>query len=227
MKYLLTSQGLRTRSIRQALETLGGKSAEEISVAIINEAHAVEDGDKRWNIAEIANTAKVLGGEVDLVNLLALDKSQIFSRINACDVIFVVGGNTDYLRSVYLKSGFDEVLSQLGEDKVYVGSSAGSMVLGIRLPNNARSVLYNDQEIFGTESYLELFDFSFVPHMDGDTFFSCRRNIVMENLSTFEPLTYCLTDDQALSIENGEVTFVGGTPLAIKNGEVISETSLE
>ena len=49
----------------------------------------------------------------------------------------------------------------------------------------------------------------------------------MENLATFAPLTYCLRDDQALSIENGEVSFVGGTPLVIRNGEIISETSVE
>ena len=171
MKYLLTSQGLRTPEILQACEKLVGKPASEISVAVVNEAYAVEIGDKRWNVEEISNTSKVLGGELDLVDLLSLDEEQIMQRVACKDVIFVVGGNTDYLRSVYRKSGFEKVLTSLPNNKVYVGSSAGSMVLGIRLPGASRGVLYNDQEIFGTESYLEFFDFSFVPHLDGDEFF--------------------------------------------------------
>ena len=227
MKFLLTSQGFTTKSIVQACENLLQKPAKEISIAIINEAHAVQLGDKRWNVDEIGRIASSLGGELDIVDLLALDKEQIFQRVANKDVIFVVGGDTDYLRSVYSKSGFDEILALLPEENVYVGSSAGSMVLGVRLPIEARGVLFDDQEIFGINKYLELFDFSIVPHMDGDAFFNCRRDIVMEHLSTFEPLTFCLRDDQALVIDGKEISFIGGNPLTLKNGEVISETSVE
>ncbi len=224
MKYLLTSAGFTTDEIVSSCEKLVGKSRQDISVAIINAAHAVELGDKRWMINELALIADTFGGLVDIVNLLSLSCADQESRIKACDMIYVVGGNTDYLNSVYRSSGFVDVLSKLPQDMVYVGSSAGGMVLGKRLPSKARSLLYNEQKEFGADGYLEIFDFALVPHMDGEVFKNCRKDIVLDQLNDFDELAYCLKDTQAVIVDGDGISFEGGAPMMIRNGGLTDPT---
>lgn len=221
MKYLLTSSGLTTAEIVDECERLVGKDRNEISVAIINEAYAFEIGDKRWMIQEFRRISENFGGNVDLVDLLALNEEQVATRISEADVIYVIGGNTDYLYRVFLESKFEELLNELPSSVVYVGSSAGSMVLGKRLPSVARKLLFDGQLEFEIEDYFLHFDFAFLPHMDGPDFENCREDIVKENLETFEPLTYCLNDSQAMSVVESEIRFIGGKPLILQNGKVV------
>lgn len=222
MKYLLTSAGFTTEEIVITCENLVNKNRQDISVGIINEAYAVEQGDKRWMINELSSIANKFGGAVDIVNLLSLSDINQQGRIEACDMIYVVGGNTDYLNSVYRSSGFDSILTKLREDMVYVGSSAGGMVLGKRLPSKARAVLYDEQQEFGTDGYLEIFDFALVPHMNSEVFQNCTQDIVCDELQGFDEVAYCLNDAQAIAIDGGDISFIGGVPLIIRNGEAIN-----
>ncbi len=77
---------------------------------------------------ELNRTSRIFGGEFELVNLLALGIDKIVERLNLADLIFVVGGHTDYLMSVFNKSGLSNRLADLLSDKVYVGVSAGAMI---------------------------------------------------------------------------------------------------
>src|SRR5690606_37109884 len=101
---------------------------DQITIGVINEAFAVEEGDKRWVLDNLNSVASNFSNEIDIVDLLALSIEEVEKRLADKDVIFVVGGDTDYLMSVYQKTGFDKLLPKLLETKVYVGSSAGSMV---------------------------------------------------------------------------------------------------
>lgn len=221
MKYLLTSSGYTTPKIVNACENLADKDRKEISVGIINEAFAVEIGDKRWMIQEFQRIADNFGGTIEAIDLLALSENEQAQRLEGIDVVHVIGGNTDYLRNVFETSGFENNLKALGEKVVYVGSSAGSMVLGKRLPSDARKVLFDGQREFSSDDYFGYFDFAVVPHMNSVSFEKCRKDIVLENLSTFEALSYCLDDSQALAISGGKIDYVGGQPLVIKNGAII------
>lgn len=154
MKYLLTSTGFYTTTIADALVDLVGKPKEEISFGIINEAYAVEEGDKSWVFEELNNYRKHFSGICDLVNLLALTKEQVIERIEQCDVIYVLGGNTDYLMGVFNKSGFGALLRNQFSDKVYVGSSAGSMVMCNRVSTQAYLEIYGENLDFNIDSYL-------------------------------------------------------------------------
>lgn len=61
----------------------------------------MEPGDKRWSFDEMYNLSRVVGGEIDVVNLLALDLKTIEQRMDFADVIYVVGGLSDYLMTVF------------------------------------------------------------------------------------------------------------------------------
>src|SRR3989344_1367597 len=145
MKLILCSEGFYTEEIVIKCEELVGKPRSAISIAVINEAYAVDhDNNLPWVLENLNMIKNNFGGNLELVNLLALDIKTIKERIMHHDVIFVVGGHTDYLMNVFNTTGFSKILPELLKTKVYVGSSAGSMVLGKRLSSEAykKSTIY-------------------------------------------------------------------------------------
>ena len=90
MKLVLTSSNINQEEILKEILDLVGKPAKDISVAVLNEASSVEEGDKRWLIEGLDFLSKTFGGTIELINLLALDISKIEKRIEKCDIIYKV-----------------------------------------------------------------------------------------------------------------------------------------
>ena len=108
MKLLLCSEGFQTPNTVQACIGLVGKPKEEISVAIINEGFSVEEGDKRWVLENLNDVANNFPAELDIINLLALSIDEVAARLADKDVIFMVGGNADFLMTVLAKTGSEQ-----------------------------------------------------------------------------------------------------------------------
>lgn len=64
MKLILCSEGFHTQNTVEACIKLVGKPKDQISIAIINEAFAVEEGDKRWVLDNLNSVASNFRGEV-------------------------------------------------------------------------------------------------------------------------------------------------------------------
>lgn len=210
MKQLLTSSGFTTQAIADALENLVGKNKDEITFAIINEAHAVEDGDKSWILNELANFRNYFTGYVALVDLLALDKQGILKQALECDVIYVLGGNTDYLMKVYNDTGFAQMLLEELNDKVYVGSSAGSMVVCNRVSTQAYEEIYGESNDYGIKKYVGMNNFSIKPHLGSLEFKNNREEVLTRISKTFNGKIFGIRDDQSIVVEQNEIKFVGG-----------------
>ena len=217
MKALLTSAGLRTPELTGLLSGLVGKSLDKISIAVVNEASAVEPGDKRWSFDEMYSLSRVVGGEIDVINLLALDLKTIKQRMDFADVIYVVGGLSDYLMTVFERTGFSELLrDRLLNEKVYVGASAGSMVLGRRITTEGyRQVYRKGEQDFGVNEYLALVDFSIFPHLDSPEFIRNRIEIIDNATIDFDYPVYAIQDTQAVVVNGDEVSFIGGDAVKI------------
>ena len=170
MKLILASAGFSTPEIANKCAELVGKSKDGINIAVINEAYAVEHGDHGWVLTDLSQIKDGFKGRMELVNLLALDLAKVKERIELADVIFVVGGHTDYLMSVFRKTGFDKLLPRLLKTKVYVGSSAGSMVLCNRVSTEAYAKIYGEEEDYGIDSYLGLVNLAIKPHLGNPLF---------------------------------------------------------
>ena len=210
MKLLLTSAGIRTQELADTLSGLVGKSLENINVAVINEASAVEPGDKTWFFNEINDLRKYVGGDIDFVNLLALNINEIKERVAFADVIYVVGGNPDYLLYLYNKTGFASLLKDtLLNEKVYVGSSAGSMVLGRRGSTNEYQNYYGEDRTFGTTDYLGAVDFVIKPHFEAPDLPKNHKDILLKASIEEQQLIYAVRDDQAIIVNDETVSFVG------------------
>jgi dipeptidase E len=218
MKLVLCSEGFHTQNTVDACVELVGKPQNQIKVGIINEACAVEQGDKRWILDNLNSVAKHFPAELDIINLLALSIDEVEARLADKDVIFVVGGNTDYLMHVFNKSGFSDLLRKLLEEKVYVGSSAGSMVIGRRISTEAYKQVYGEDQDFGITEYLNLVDLAIKPHLDSDNFPNNRADKLDKYASGTEFPVYGLSDDGAIVINGDKQTFIGSEAHKVKNG---------
>lgn len=216
MKLLLCSEGFHTPNTVQACADLCGKPQDEIKIAIINEGYAVEGGDKRWVLNNLNDVAKNFPAELDIVNLLALTLDEVEARILEKDVIFVVGGNTDYLMHVFNKSGFAKLLPKLLETKVYVGSSAGSMVMAKRVPGEAYRKIYGEPYDYGVTEYLGFVDLAIKPHFMSPHFPNNRPEVLQEVASGMSFPVYGLQDDSAILIDDAEQKFIGSEPYEVK-----------
>lgn len=214
MKLVLCSEGYSTKEIVDKCVKLVGKPKDSISVAIINEAYAVENNNLWWVLKNLNRVKDNFGGNLELVNLLALDLSEIKKRIESSDIISVVGGHTDYLMSVFNKSGFSKLLPEFLKTKVYVGSSAGSMVLGRRLSADAYLKIYHEQSPYGISKYLELVDITIMPHLD-NPHFANRREILQDASSKHSGAIYGLRDDSAIVVEGNKISTIGSDPLIL------------
>lgn len=209
MKLVLCSEGFHTPNTVKACVDLVGKAQDKISVAVINEAYAVEEGDKRWVLHNLSSVADNFPAEMDIVDLLALPIKEVEKRIMTKDVIFVVGGNTDYLMYVFNKTGFAKLLPKLLETKVYVGSSAGSMVIGKRVSSEAYHKVYGERDSFGITEYLGFVDLAIKPHLDSEHFPNNRAHILEDVASGMDLPVYGLRDDSAIVVDGSKQTFVG------------------
>jgi dipeptidase E len=101
-------------------------------------------------------------GVLELTALPSLEADQWIPTVRATDVLLVNGGDPLYLHHWMRESGLADLLPTL-RDTVYVGFSAGSMVMtprigepfiGWRPPNG------------GDDATLGLVDFAIFPHLD-------------------------------------------------------------
>lgn len=220
MKFVLCSEGFHTPNTVEACVKLVGKPQDQISIGIINEAFAVEEGDKRWVLDNLNSVAHNFSGEIDIVDLLALSIEEIEKRLADKDVIFVVGGDTDYLMSVYKRTGFDKLLPKLLESKVYVGSSAGSMVVGKRISAAAYRLIYGEDSKWNIDQYVGLVDLSVMPHLDSPHFPN-RKESLLEAVGNFKGKVYGLRDDSAVVVDGDDISTIGIEPIIIENGVLI------
>ena len=100
-------------------------------------------------------------GALDLTSLPSIDKERWVSWVREADALLVNGGDTLYLCHWMRESGLAGLLPSL-PDTVYVGLSAGSMVLTPRI--GERFVHWKPPT--GDDSMLGVVNFSIFPHLD-------------------------------------------------------------
>ncbi len=211
MKLLLTSAGIRTQEIADKLAELTGKDHSYINIAIINEASAVETGDKTWLVNELSDLKRYIGGSIDFINLLALPLSEVEARVKFADAIYVLGGNPDYLYQVFQKTGFAHLLLEKSlDDKVYVGSSAGSMILTKRAKSQTYLDMYEKEKTFGIQEYFGIVPIIFRPHMESSDLPKYNYDKLREVSSDLDCDLYALKDSQAICVADDAMSFVGG-----------------
>lgn len=170
MKLLLTSGGVTNPSIRAALEELLGKPVGEAGALAIPTAQYghpwVGPGVKAWEFIAGRSTNPMVDlgwasvGVLELTALPSLDREQWEPVVREADVLLAAGGDVLYLCHWMRESGLVDLLPSL-EDTVWVGLSAGSMVMTPEVGSD----FVQWRPPSGDESTLGLVDFSICPHL--------------------------------------------------------------
>lgn len=217
MKLILASSGLANEEIITTLEEMIGKPRKNINVAIINEAIKAESGDMRWFAEELERLASIIGGNLEFVDLQAHDLAYTKSRIALADMIFCFGGNTDYLATIFEKTGFADILPEILAEKVWVGSSAGSCVLCHKESEEIQSVIYKEKR--EANHFMDIVPIIFLPHLHG--FFKFDQPEVIRASELTDLPVYALSDNCALKIiGNNAPVILGADYLIAQHGKI-------
>lgn len=137
--------------------------------------------------------------ELDIEDKTKEELKEFFKDKN---VIHMEGGNTFYLLKAIRKTGFDKILSELlNEGKVYIGTSAGSSIMGptigfsSHIPENT------------TED--ELKALNFVPFLIKCHYADDKEKEYKEILQTIKYPVKILRDGQGILVEDSKYTFMG------------------
>jgi dipeptidase E len=170
MKLLLTDSGVRNASMLATLADLLGKPIAEASALCIPTAgyggpYGDPEGPWRFISGRSSEPMAELGwksvGALELTALPSIDKDRWVSWVREADALLVNGGDPLYLCHWMRESGLASLLPSL-RDTVYVGESAGSMVLTPRI--GERFVHWEPPT--GDDSMLGVVGFSIFPHLD-------------------------------------------------------------
>src|SRR5258708_39878615 len=128
MKLLLTSTGIKNKSISDALLKLIGKPFSETKLAFVPTAANDERGDKRWVIEDLGNISKLGLKSIDIIDISALPKEKWVKGFKEVDILFFEGGNTFYLMYWIEKFGLNDLFFVLLKYKIYLRAIAGRCV---------------------------------------------------------------------------------------------------
>lgn len=205
MKLLLTSAGLSSPPIRQALNQLTGKQPSDIHVAFIPTAINVEPGDKTPTIKNLNRLKDYGAGTIDIVDISSIPRSLWQPRLEAADVLFFAGGNPYYLMDCVKRCGLTVILPDLLATRVYVGHSAGSAIAGTSLAFSSPKA-YMPESASRDMPGLGLTRFCIRTHLHAPHVQD--REIHDKAILTNLPV-YAIDDQTALKVVNEDVEIVG------------------
>jgi len=158
-------------------------------------------------------------GVLVLTALPSLLEEHWLPTVEAADVILVGGGNTGYLSHWLHASGLARRLPEWLKNKVYVGISAGSMVvthsLNVDRERLERTGVYDDDEYdeaappgAGSDKPLGLVDFVVRPHLNADYFPAVTLENVERWATKVKVPLYAFDDQTALKVLDGQVEVI-------------------
>jgi len=209
MKLLLTSGGVSNDSIAQGLFDLVGKKPEDTTLVFVPTAANIESGDKSWLINDLIDLKKLNLKSIDIVDISAVPMAIWKARFEGADVLYFEGGNAYYLMDWINKSGLALILPELLKKKVYVGVSAGSMVLSKNLSAEISQEIYGE-DFDKTEDIpaLNLVDFYFLPHMNPPYLEISKVDDLKGKFGAANKKVYAMDDNSALKVVDGKVEVI-------------------
>lgn len=212
-RLLLTSAGVRNTTIRNALLDMLGRPIEEctalcIPTAMYGHPHA-GPGENAWNfVAGRSEQPMVeLGwksvGLIELTALPSIDTEKWVPLVRNADVLLVSGGDALYLCHWMRQCGFADLLPQL-DDTVWIGMSAGSMVMTPRI--GQEFVGWNPPT--GNDLTLGLVDFAIFPHLDHESLPENTLAHAQRWAAELDCPAYAIDDETAIRVIDGIVDVV-------------------
>jgi dipeptidase E len=212
MKLFLTSAGIKNESLRRALVDLLGKPIAEANALCIPTAgygHPQGSPGGAWRFITGRATTPMceLGwkslGVLELTALPSLGRERWLPWIDAADVLLVNGGDALYLAHWMRTSGLADLLPTW-PDKVWVGLSAGSMVMTPRVGVKFMGWAPPD----GEDRALAEVDFTIFPHLDHPALPENTMADAERWAAAIGGPAYAICDDTAIRVVDGQVDII-------------------
>jgi dipeptidase E len=230
MKILLTSAGIKNRSVHHALVQLLAKPIAESSALVIPTAVYPLPGGAgmAWQAVcgKASSPLAELGwkslGILELTALASVEETAWVPAVRDADALLVWGGDPLFLSQWMRRSGLTALLPTLRSEAVYVGVSAGSMAAASTFaetyddPPRARDgVLKSEDIVFTTRQDRDinrilvtgqgagLVDFAVIPHLDHPDHPDASLANATRWAGRIPVPTYALDDQSAVSVVDG------------------------
>ena len=211
MKLLLSSAGISNTSIRNALIDLLGKPIEESSALFIPTAiYGIKGGAniiRKVICGTLGDPFCELNwksiGILELTALPTMKKELWLTMLHETDALLVGGGDCQYLCYWMHQSGIASLLPSLLHKTVYVGLSAGSMIM------TSFGTTYGNH-ILPPESVksLGIVDFAIHPHLDYECFPENSLANLEKLASTLPMPSYLIDDNTAIKVTDTDIEVI-------------------
>lgn len=224
MKLLLTSAGVKNPSIRKALVDLLGKPIEESSALCIPTASYghpnVGPGELAWRFISGQGDLPMVDlgwrsmGVLELTALPSIPREKWVPLVRKTDALLVNGGDALYLAHWMRESGLADLISEL-PDTVWVGLSAGSMVMAPRIGAD----FVGWQSPTGSDATLGVVDFHIGPHLAPDGMPGNSMAELEAWAKSINGPAYAIDDETAITVVDGKLDVVSEGQWKLFNAE--------
>jgi dipeptidase E len=213
VKLLLTSAGVKNKSIRDALVDLLGKPIAESNALCIptggyGNPYGTPRGPWRFIAGKSDQPMAELGwkslGVLELTALPSIGAERWVPWVKETDALLVNGGDALYLSYWMRESGLADLLPEL-TTTVWLSFSAGSMALTPRVGQDF--VGWNPAD-GGDDTALGVVDFSIFPHVDHPDLPDNTMAAAEKWASEIARPAYAIDDDTAIKVVDGAVEVV-------------------
>jgi dipeptidase E len=211
MKLLLTSAGISNTSILNALVELLGKPVAEAGALFVPTAiYAIAGGAgiaQKVICGSLGDPFCQLGwkslGVLELTALPSIKQELWVPMLQETDALLVGGGDCQYLCYWMQQSGLADHLPSLLHKMVYVGLSAGSMIM------TRFGTTYGNHTLPAeSDKSLSLVDFAIHPHLDHEWFPKNSLANIEKLAATIPVPSYAIDDQTAIKITDSTVEVI-------------------
>lgn len=191
-KIVLTSCGIIDSELKTQFYNLLDKNISEIKLLYITIAvDGEKDTDRIWLEEEYA-TILDLGIKEENIAEYHYEENVDFSSY---DIIYMIGGNTFYLlKELREKNLVEKIIQAINNGVIYIGSSAGSIILG----KTIETALLYDENCVGLKDFtgLNIIDGIIIPHANR------KQEFIAEAKEKYNDKIIELYDDYGIVINN-------------------------
>ena len=206
MRMLLTSSGIHNDTVRETFLGLLDRPPADSSIAVVIDAILPFGGDNSSTLAHLAELHSLGWEEFDLMSLFGGPAAVIEQRLRSADVIFCYGGTNHWLAHAWIATGLAPLLRELLDEKVYLGTSAGSMIFSRRHSDMVAAFDDHEEvemlELDSVAPALPLFDWSVLAHLDAPYFPDQTDETLADGAARLAGPLYVIDDDSALLVRD-------------------------
>lgn len=148
-----------------------------------------------------------LGYQVTDIDLKIHTYETLTEILSPFNIIFVAGGNSFYLLEKCLEVNFKKILEDLLEEKIYIGSSAGAVILGPNIEPYKNMDDPSKAQKLESYSGINIINFLVLPHFGKQKYKQEYQELLSAIFDT--PYFYItLQNTQAVWLANGTIQLI-------------------